>query len=169
MKKKRKILIVFFSFYESVSTSLISCFSYVNPKRPILKKKKTTCLLFFLDICLLLDWSLWDCLVWDKCLSFGLQVVGGSIITLESDICEKSFSSGNIILLEVAGFRSSWVNECSEPKFLWMVSLRLLPIELWLLRDAGYDKWGPMTSDWMTSDCCLVINWPVPGDWCLVV
>ena len=51
-------------------------------------------ILFFLDLCLLLDWSLQDGTVCEECSSFDLQVLGGSIITLGSDICEKSASSG---------------------------------------------------------------------------
>ena len=40
-------------------------------------------------------------------------MLGGSIITLVSDICEKSRSSGIICLEEVAGFGNSFTLECS--------------------------------------------------------
>ena len=40
-------------------------------------------------------------------ISFDLQEFGGSINILGSDIYKKSGSSGNIILLEVAGFGGS--------------------------------------------------------------
>ena len=92
-------------------------------------KKKATCILFFLDLCLLLNWSLRDGLVCEDCLSFDLQVLAGSIITLGSDICEKSGSSGNIILLDVAGFGNSYVNECSEPILSLLGSLHTLFLE----------------------------------------
>ena len=72
------------------------------------------CLLFFLNLCPLLDWSLRDGLVCEVCLSFDLQVLGGSTITLRSDICEKSGSSGNIILMDMAGYGNSCANVCSE-------------------------------------------------------
>ena len=41
--------------------------------------------------------------------------LGGSIITLGSEICEKSGSSGIICLEEVAGFGNSDLSECSYP------------------------------------------------------
>ena len=82
------------------------------------------CLLFFLDLCLLSDWSLRDGLVCEECLSFNLRVLGDSTIMLRSDICEKSGSSGNIILLDVVGFGNSCANECSDSYYYchyWVV------------------------------------------------
>ena len=48
---------------------------------------------------------------------------------LGSDICKKSSSSGNIILLDVAGFGNSCGNECSEPILSLLGSLCSLLLE----------------------------------------
>ena len=70
-----------------------------------------------------------DGLVCEEYLSLDLYVLGGSTITLRSDICEKSGLSGNIILLDVAGFGISCANECSEPMLSLLGSLLSLLLE----------------------------------------
>ena len=61
--------------------------------------------------------------------------LGGSIITLGSETCEKSGSSGIICLEEEAGLGSSSLSEHSYPGIKTLDSLWTLPCEMWLLMD----------------------------------
>ena len=86
------------------------------------------CLLLFFDLWSLLDCSFHEGLVWETSVE-----LGGSIITLGSDIWEKSGSSGINCLEEVAGFGNSDISECSYPGVCTFGSLWILPWDTWLL------------------------------------
>ena len=73
-----------------------------------IEEEDDRCLLLFLDLCSLFDWSFLEGLEIDKSFEFG-----GSIITLGSETCEKSGSSGIICLEEEAGLGSSSLLERS--------------------------------------------------------
>ena len=107
------------------------------------------CLLFF-DLWSLLDCSLREGLVWETSVE-----MGGSMITLGSDICEKSGLSGINCLEEVAEFGNSDISECSYPGVCTFGSLRILPWNKWLLINW---VWKSYANDWW-----LVPGWPVPG------
>ena len=113
---KFRTVYFFYFFYESEEDDLEE------------EEEDDLCFLLFLDLCFLLGWSLLLCLLWDVWLSFDLQVLLGSSITiLGSDIWLKSGSRGNNTLLEVAGLWGSFENECSEPKSVWLATLYSLP------------------------------------------
>ena len=93
------------------------------------KRRSLSSSLFWIS---LLDCSFREGLVWET-----LVELGGSIITLGSDIWEKSGSNGMICLEEVAGFGNSDISECSYPGACTSGSLRILPWDTWLLTEGA--------------------------------